>query len=163
MERRKPAELRSLKAVLISQGGWRGKEGPHGMRREKDEFLGEDGAPDYGGEDPDASLGDGRGSCCRVGSRDIFHTRADTYQSTSYGTEAAPPSGSHLPVYPTAVPPHSARAQRLRWTGYRLPKPCREAAKFSAVDHDGTSGWTRCPCRKRWKRRTTQAKMVMCI
>ena len=34
-----------------------------GVRGEEDEFVGEDGAPDNGGEDPDSGLGDGGGAC----------------------------------------------------------------------------------------------------
>ena len=33
------------------------------MRGEEDEFVGEDGSPDYGGKDPDAGLGDGSSTC----------------------------------------------------------------------------------------------------
>lgn len=133
------------------------------MCREEDEFLGEDGAPDYGGEDPDAGLGDGCSACSVVSPHAIMGITANTHQSTDCGREAAPPSGSHLPSHPTTVPPHSARAQRLRWAGCQLPKPCRVAAKFCAVDPDDTTGWTRCPCRERGRRTTTQAKGVVSI
>ena len=35
----------------------------YGMRGEEDEFVGEDGAPNDGGEDPDAGLRDGSSAC----------------------------------------------------------------------------------------------------
>lgn len=37
--------------------------GAYWMRGEEDEFVGEDGAPDYGGENPDTGLGDGGSTC----------------------------------------------------------------------------------------------------
>lgn len=39
------------------------------VRGEEDEFLGEDGAPDDGGEDPDSGLGDGGRACGVLGGR----------------------------------------------------------------------------------------------
>ena len=38
-----------------------------GVRGEEDEFVGEDGAPDDGGEDPDSGLGDGGRACYVLG------------------------------------------------------------------------------------------------
>lgn len=43
------------------------------MRGEEDEFLGENGAPYYGSEDPDAGLGNGRSACDAVNRRAIPH------------------------------------------------------------------------------------------
>lgn len=94
------------------------------MSGEEDEFVGEDGAPDNGGENPDAGLPNGSSACDCInnGYSPRFSTNC-THQSTGCDRAAAPASDWHRLSAQEAAPLQPGRAPRRQWVGFRSQKP----------------------------------------
>jgi hypothetical protein len=128
------------------------------MRREEDEFLREDGAPDDGCEYPDASLSYRRRACIHVSIGPLSSPpipQLITYQSTNSSTVPVPHPGSHHLFHPAAAPLRSASLPHL--ATYPSLKPCQAVVQCVLSGPRGTSG-----DRRPWER-AGAGKPFICV
>lgn len=108
--------------ALVSFVGGGEVECAYGVGGEEDQFLGQDRAPDYGCQDPDAALCDccGAWGWCQSGSWTVC---ADTDLSIGFGTEAVLLPGSHRLVVRGEAPLRSDRAPQRHLAVSQLLTP----------------------------------------